>query len=299
MAIGTALLNARRRFIAAAWAPVLNNVVVITILLLGRRARLRRATTRCTEVVDDTGLLLVLGLGTTAGIVAMTLALLPAAAPGRRAHPVPARLAAPRGAQGARPVGLDHRLRHRQPGGGPDRQRAGRTRVGRRHQLQRRLHVLPAPARAAGRLAHDHVPARPGPCRGPPRLVAVQRAPAARPAAAVARRRAGGHRLPGPRALRRRGGRGERRARRRRHAADRPHPRRLRPRPHRLLDLPVRAARPSTRCRTPARRSSSTASRTRSTSSSRSSSCGPSASWAWPWPTRSPTRSRRCSPSSC
>ena len=39
MAIGTALLNARRRFIAAAWAPVLNNVVVITVLLLVGGAR--------------------------------------------------------------------------------------------------------------------------------------------------------------------------------------------------------------------------------------------------------------------
>ena len=33
-------------------------------------------------------------------------------------------------------------------------------------QLQRRLHVLPAAPRAAGRVAHDHVPARPGPGRG-------------------------------------------------------------------------------------------------------------------------------------
>ena len=34
MALGSALLNARHRFFAAAWAPVLNNVIVIGVLLL-------------------------------------------------------------------------------------------------------------------------------------------------------------------------------------------------------------------------------------------------------------------------
>jgi len=76
MAIGTALLNARRHFIAAAWAPVLNNVVVISILLLVGALDLG-GEDPLPQVVDETGLLLVLGLGTTAGIVAMTLALLP------------------------------------------------------------------------------------------------------------------------------------------------------------------------------------------------------------------------------
>jgi putative peptidoglycan lipid II flippase len=76
MALGTALLNARRRFIAAAWAPVLNNVVVITILLLVGLLDLG-GDQPLDRVVGDTGLLLVLGLGTTAGIVAMTVALLP------------------------------------------------------------------------------------------------------------------------------------------------------------------------------------------------------------------------------
>jgi putative peptidoglycan lipid II flippase len=74
-ALGTALLNARRRFASPAWAPVLNNVVVAAMLfalphLIGHNPTLD-------EVRDDRGLLLLLGLGTTAGIVAMTLALWP------------------------------------------------------------------------------------------------------------------------------------------------------------------------------------------------------------------------------
>ena len=76
-ALATAMLNARRRFAAAAFAPVLNNVVVIAALLaLPRIAsepptvteRPRRTPRSCCS----------LGLGTTAGIVAMALVLWPA-----------------------------------------------------------------------------------------------------------------------------------------------------------------------------------------------------------------------------
>jgi putative peptidoglycan lipid II flippase len=76
VAMGGAMLNARRRFAAAAFVPVLNNVVVIGVLLLFAS----RAGTSPTidEVVNDEGLLWLLGLGTTAGIVAMSLALWPA-----------------------------------------------------------------------------------------------------------------------------------------------------------------------------------------------------------------------------
>ncbi len=76
MAIGSSLLNARRRFFAAAWAPVLNNVVVTAMLLSvplvidGDRTLARAA--------DDRSLRLLLGLGTTAGIATMALALWPA-----------------------------------------------------------------------------------------------------------------------------------------------------------------------------------------------------------------------------
>ncbi len=76
MALGSALLNARRRFFAAAWAPVLNNVIVVGVLVGVAVANDGDLT--LTQVDDDLGLLLILGLGTTAGIVAMALSLLPA-----------------------------------------------------------------------------------------------------------------------------------------------------------------------------------------------------------------------------
>lgn len=74
-AMGTALLNARRRFAAPAWVPVLNNLIVAGMLfalpsIVGHDPTLD-------DVRDDRGLLLLLGVGTTAGIVAMTVALWP------------------------------------------------------------------------------------------------------------------------------------------------------------------------------------------------------------------------------
>jgi putative peptidoglycan lipid II flippase len=73
----TALLNAKRSFAVPAFAPVLNNVVVICLFLaLPRLAGGDQPT--FDQVRDDTGLLWLLGLGTTAGIVAMTLVLLAA-----------------------------------------------------------------------------------------------------------------------------------------------------------------------------------------------------------------------------
>jgi putative peptidoglycan lipid II flippase len=76
MALGTALLNARRHFIAAAWAPVLNNVVVIAILVAVGAANIG-GDEPLSKVRHHHSLLLLLGLGTTAGIVAMSVALLP------------------------------------------------------------------------------------------------------------------------------------------------------------------------------------------------------------------------------
>jgi putative peptidoglycan lipid II flippase len=75
-ALATAMLNARRRFAAAAFAPVLNNVVVIAVLLALPRIASEPPTV--TSVLDDPALVLLLGLGTTAGIVAMALVLFPA-----------------------------------------------------------------------------------------------------------------------------------------------------------------------------------------------------------------------------
>lgn len=74
-ALGTALLNARRRFTAPAWAPVLNNVVVIAVLLA--LPSLTDEPLTLSGALEDPTITTVLGLGTTAGIVAMTVALVP------------------------------------------------------------------------------------------------------------------------------------------------------------------------------------------------------------------------------
>ncbi len=75
-ALASAMLNARRHFAVGAFAPVLNNLIVIAMLLAVGRAATRAPTVR--SVLDDPVLVLLLGLGTTAGVVAMTLVLLPA-----------------------------------------------------------------------------------------------------------------------------------------------------------------------------------------------------------------------------
>jgi putative peptidoglycan lipid II flippase len=78
--LATALLHAHRRFVAAAFAPVLNNVVVIAMVLSFVRVTSgpRSEWVSIDAIRGDTGLLLLLGLGTTAGIAAMALALVPA-----------------------------------------------------------------------------------------------------------------------------------------------------------------------------------------------------------------------------
>ena len=78
VALATALLNARRRFAAAALAPILNNVVVIAIFLA--LPRIADEPFTLDRVLDDTGLVLLLGVGTTAGVAAVALALVPALA---------------------------------------------------------------------------------------------------------------------------------------------------------------------------------------------------------------------------
>jgi putative peptidoglycan lipid II flippase len=75
-ALATALLNAHRRFAAPAFTPVLNNVLVTAVFLAipwlaGGKPTLAGAR-------HDTGLLLLLGVGTTAGIAAMAIPLVPA-----------------------------------------------------------------------------------------------------------------------------------------------------------------------------------------------------------------------------
>ncbi len=76
-ALANALLQARRRFFAAAWAPVLANLVTIGALLLvpstvdGREPEL-------VELLTNDRLRWTLGLGATVGIAVMALAVLPA-----------------------------------------------------------------------------------------------------------------------------------------------------------------------------------------------------------------------------
>ncbi len=76
MALGSALLNARRRFFAPAWAPVLANLVEIALFIsigikLGREPNL-------TDAQRIGWLVPALGIGTTLGIAVMALALIPA-----------------------------------------------------------------------------------------------------------------------------------------------------------------------------------------------------------------------------
>ena len=76
-AIGTSLLNARRRFFAAAWAPVLANVVIVASLL-AVPAVMDHQTPVIGDVLTNSSLRLTLGLGATLGIATMAFALYPA-----------------------------------------------------------------------------------------------------------------------------------------------------------------------------------------------------------------------------
>lgn len=73
--LATAMLNAHRRFAAAAFAPILNNLVVIGVFLA--LPRLAGGDLTVANVLDDPALVVLIGLGTTAGIVVMAVALLP------------------------------------------------------------------------------------------------------------------------------------------------------------------------------------------------------------------------------
>lgn len=77
VALANAFLNSRRRFFAAAWSPILPNVVIIATLLSLPDA----GTTdwQLEEVLTDDRLRLTLGLGATVGIGSMLLVLIPAA----------------------------------------------------------------------------------------------------------------------------------------------------------------------------------------------------------------------------
>jgi len=69
-----AILNTRGRFAAPVWAPVLNNVVMITTLVLFVMVPGPQGATPASLSISQK---IVLGVGTTLGVVAMTAALLP------------------------------------------------------------------------------------------------------------------------------------------------------------------------------------------------------------------------------
>jgi putative peptidoglycan lipid II flippase len=72
------VLNARNRFAAPMWTPVINNIVVIVVLLMFITISGADTTSLSgSQVHISSGQIELLGLGTTLGIVAQTLALIP------------------------------------------------------------------------------------------------------------------------------------------------------------------------------------------------------------------------------
>ncbi len=76
-AVVSSLLNAHRRFFAAAWAPVLSNIVIIGGLLLVPHV-VDGGKPALGDVISDSALRWTLGLGATAGIAVMAIAMVPA-----------------------------------------------------------------------------------------------------------------------------------------------------------------------------------------------------------------------------
>jgi putative peptidoglycan lipid II flippase len=76
--VANAYLNSRRRFFAAAWSPILPNVIIIVTLLSLPGAG--DTTWTIGDVVTNDRLRWTLGLGATAGIAAMAVAVVPAMA---------------------------------------------------------------------------------------------------------------------------------------------------------------------------------------------------------------------------
>jgi len=74
-AIGSALLNSRRHFFAAAWAPVLSNVITISLLLVIPFTR--DGTPGLHSVLNDRTFFILLTFSSTAGVMAMGLVLIP------------------------------------------------------------------------------------------------------------------------------------------------------------------------------------------------------------------------------
>ena len=74
--LANAFLNSRRRFFAAAWSPILPNLIIIAFLL--SLPNPGSADWQLEEVLTDDRLRWTLGLGATVGIASMAIVLLPA-----------------------------------------------------------------------------------------------------------------------------------------------------------------------------------------------------------------------------
>ncbi len=74
--LANAFLNSRRRFFAAAWAPILPNVIIIAFLL--SLPNPGSADWQLQDVLSDDRLRWTLGLGATVGIATMAVVLIPA-----------------------------------------------------------------------------------------------------------------------------------------------------------------------------------------------------------------------------
>ncbi|HWL42628.1 MAG TPA: murein biosynthesis integral membrane protein MurJ [Ilumatobacter sp.] len=74
--IANAYLNSRRRFFAAAWSPILPNLIIVATLLSLPGAGSRDY--RLADIVSDSRVRLTLGLGATLGIAAMAAVVVPA-----------------------------------------------------------------------------------------------------------------------------------------------------------------------------------------------------------------------------
>lgn len=74
-AIGSALLNSRRHFFAAAWAPVLSNIVTISLLFVIPFTR--DGTPTLNDVLDSPSFFWLFTMSATGGIMAMGLVMIP------------------------------------------------------------------------------------------------------------------------------------------------------------------------------------------------------------------------------
>jgi putative peptidoglycan lipid II flippase len=73
--ICTSILHARKKFFAAAWTPVLANIVTIaSLLFISRVSNVDPPT--LAEVVDNTSLQWLLGMGSTSGIIVMAVGMI-------------------------------------------------------------------------------------------------------------------------------------------------------------------------------------------------------------------------------